>query len=290
MTDESISPLRRRMIEDMKVRNFVSKTQSDYIRHVEKLVVFLGRSPDTATREDVRRYLLHLASSGVSASTVNGAGSALRFLFDITLDRPDIVRHLPVAREPRKAPVILSPEEVARMLEAAPGVKYKAALSVAYGAGLRASEVISLKLCDIDSARMVIRVEQGKGRKDRSVMLSPHLHRVLHADWRARRPRPLLFPGPTGRPLTRESVNRVFHEACRRATITTHVSPYSLRHACATHLLEQGTNIRAIQTLLGHRSLCTTQRYPHVAATYLRDTPSPLDRLPDLASLLPPTP
>jgi site-specific recombinase XerD len=137
MTDECISPLRRRMIEDMTVRNFVVKTQSDYIRRVKSFAVFLGRSPDTATREDVRRYLLHLASSGMGAATVNGTGSALRFLFDITLDRPDIVRHLPVAREPRKAPVILSPEEVARMLAAAAGVKYKAALSVAYGAGLR---------------------------------------------------------------------------------------------------------------------------------------------------------
>lgn len=163
MTDECISPLRRRMIEDMTVRNFVAKTQTDYIRRVKNFAVFLGRSPDTATREDVRRYLLHLASSGMGAGTVNGTGSALRFLFDITLDRPDIVRNLPVAREPRKAPVILSPEEVARMLEAAPGVKYKAALSVAYGAGLRVSEVVALKVSDIDSARMMIRIEPPQG-------------------------------------------------------------------------------------------------------------------------------
>jgi len=167
MTDECISPLRRRMIEDMTVRNFVVKTQTDYIRRVKSFAVFLGRSPDTATREDVRGYLLHLASSGMGAGTVNGTGSALRFLFDITLDRPEIVRHLPVAREPRKAPVILSPEEVARMLEAAPGVKYKAALSVAYGAGLRVSEVVALKVSDIDSARMMSRTEQSKRRKDR---------------------------------------------------------------------------------------------------------------------------
>ena len=143
MTDECISPLRRRMIEDMTVRNFVPRRRSDYIRRVKNFAVFLGRSPDSASREDVRRYLLHLASSGVGAGTVNGTGSALRFLFDITLDRADIVRHLPVAREPRKAPIMLSPEEVARMLEAAPGVKYKAALSVAYGAGLRVSEVVA---------------------------------------------------------------------------------------------------------------------------------------------------
>ena len=146
MTDECISPLRRRMIEDMTVRNFVPKTQSDYIRRVKNFAVFLGRTPDRASREDVRGYLLHLASSGVGAGTVNGTGSALRFFFDVTLDRADIVRHLPIAREPRKAPIVLSPEEVARMLEAAPGLKYKAALSVAYGAGLRVSEVVALKV------------------------------------------------------------------------------------------------------------------------------------------------
>ena len=178
MTDECISPLRRRMIEDMTVRNFVARTQTDYIRRVKNFADFLGRSPDTATREDVRSYLLHLASSGMGAGTVNGTGSALRFLFDITLDRPDIVRHLPVAREPRKAPVILSPEEVSRMLEAAPGVKYKAALSVAYGAGLRVSEVVALKVSDIDSARMMIRIEQSKRRKDRYAMLSPRTARA----------------------------------------------------------------------------------------------------------------
>src|SRR3974390_1049026 len=143
MTDQAISPLRRRMIEDMTVRNFVAKTQSDYIRRVKNFAVFLGRSPAPGSREDVRRYLLHLASTGMGAGTVNGTGSALRFLFDITLDHSDIVRHLPVAREPRKAPIVLSPGEVARMLEAAPGLKYKAALSVAYGAGLRVSEVVA---------------------------------------------------------------------------------------------------------------------------------------------------
>ena len=176
MTDECISPLRRRMIEDMTVRNFVPKTQSDYIRRVKNFAVFLGRTPDRASREDVRGYLLHLASSGVGAGTVNGTGSALRFFFDVTLDRADIVRHLPIAREPRKAPIVLSPEEVARMLEAAPGLKYKAALSVAYGAGLRVSEVVALKVSDIDSARMMIRIEQSKRRKDR---LSPRFFSSL---------------------------------------------------------------------------------------------------------------
>src|ERR1700737_5346587 len=209
MTDEGISPLRRRMIEDMTVRNFVPKTQSDYIRRVKNFAVFLGRTPDRASREDVRGYLLRLASSGVGAGTVNGTGSALRFFFDVTLDRADIVRHLPVAREPRKAPIVLSPEEVARMLEAAPGLKYKAALSAAYGAGLRVSEVLALKVSDIDSKRMLLRVEQGKGHKDRYVMLSPQLLELLRDWWRIARPRAWLFPGQNPiNPMTARQLNR----------------------------------------------------------------------------------
>ena len=218
MTDECIRPLRRRMIEDMTVRNFVVKTQTDYIRRVKSFAVFLGRSPDTATREDVRRYLLHLASSGMGAVTVNGTGSALRFLFDRTLDRPDIVRHLPVAREPRKAPVILSPEEVARMLAAAPGVKYKAALSVAYGAGLRVSEVVALKVSDIDSARMMIRIEQSKRRKDRYAMLSPRLLDLLRDWWLVCRSRGWLFPGRDPlQPITTRQLTRACHTAAQAA-------------------------------------------------------------------------
>jgi integrase/recombinase XerD len=233
MTDECISPLRRRMIEDMTVRNFVVKTQTDYIRRVKSFAVFLGRSPDTATREDVRRYLLHLASSGMGAATVNGTGSALRFLFDITLDRPDIVRHLPVAREPRKAPVILSPEEVARMLAAAPGVKYKAALSVAYGAGLRVSEVVALKVSDIDSARMMIRIEQSKRRKDRYAMLSPRLLDLLRDWWLVCRSRGWLFPGRDPlQPITTRQLTRACHTAAQAAGIEKHASPHTLR--CGT--------------------------------------------------------
>ena len=210
----------RRMIEDMTVRNFAAKTQTDYIRRVKNFAVFLGRSPDTAIREDVRRYLLHLASSGMSAGTVNGTGSALRFLFDITLDRPEIVRHLPVAREPRKAPVILSPEEVARMLAAAPGVKYKAALSVAYGAGLRVSEVVALKVSDIDSARMMIRIDQSKRRKDRYAMLSPRLLDLLRDWWLVCRSRGWLFPGRDPlQPITTRQLTRACHTAAQAAVI-----------------------------------------------------------------------
>ena len=173
MTDQVISPLRRRMIEDMAIRKFAAKTQHDYVQRVKDFAAFLGRSPDMAKSEDVRRFRLHLTSSGAGTPKINITVSALRFFFKVTLDRPELAKHLAFMHEPRKVPVVLSPEEVARFLEAAPGVKYKAALSVAYGAGLRVSEVVSLKVSDIDSQRMMLRVEQGKGRKDRHAMLSP---------------------------------------------------------------------------------------------------------------------
>ena len=181
MTDAPISPLRRRMIEDMTVRKLAARTQEGYIRAVKDFSAFLGASPDTASAEDLRRYRLHLVASGAGVPTINHSLTALRFLFLVTLRKPAIVLDMPFVREPRRLPVVLSPDEVARLLDAAPGLKYKAALSVAYGAGLRASEVISLKISDIDSGRMVIRVEQGKGRKDRYVMLSPHLLELLRA-------------------------------------------------------------------------------------------------------------
>ena len=165
MTEAPISPLRRRMIDDMTMRKFAPRTQEGYIRAVKGFSAFLGASPDTASFEDLRRYQLHLVSTGTGVPTINHTVTALRFLFIVTLRKPELVAYLPFVREPRRLPVVLSPEEVARLLNAAPGVKYKAALSVAYGAGLRASEIISLKIGDIDSARMVIRVEQGKGRK-----------------------------------------------------------------------------------------------------------------------------
>jgi len=195
MTEAPISPLRRRMIEDMTMRKFAPRTQEGYIRAVKGFSTFLGASPDTASFEDLRRYQLHLVSTGIGAPTINHTTTALRFLFMVTSRRPELVAYLPFVREPRRLPVVLSPEEVARLLNAAPGLKYRAALSIAYGAGLRASEIISLKLGDIDSARMVIRVEQGKGRKDRYVMLSQHLLDLLRAWWRVGRPQGWLFPG-----------------------------------------------------------------------------------------------
>src|SRR4051794_39684325 len=188
MTEMAISPLRRRMIEDMTVRNFVEKTRNDYIRHVKDLTAFLGRSPDTATAEELRLYQLQLTEAGVRPPTINSAVSALRFFFSVTVDRPAVTKPLTFVAEPRKIPIVLSLEEVVRFLEAAPGPKYKAALSAAYGAGLRVSEVVALKVSDVDSKRMVLRIEQGKGRKDRFAMLSPQLLELLRDWWRIARP------------------------------------------------------------------------------------------------------
>jgi integrase/recombinase XerD len=280
MTDEAISPLRRRMIEDMTIRKFAPKTQHDYLQRVKNFAAFLGRSPDTASFEDVRRYQLHLTASGVGVPTINQTVSTLRFFFKVTLGRSDIVNHTQFVREPRKLPVVLSPEEVARLLDAAPGLKYKAALSVAYGAGLRVSEVVALKVSDIDSRRMVIRVEQGKGRKDRYVMLSPHLLALLRAWWKAARPQGWLFPGRDRvNPLTTRQLNRACHAAAQMAELDKTVSLHTLRHSFATHLLEQNIDIRVIQVLLGHAKLDTTALYTRVATKTIREIMSPLDRI-----------
>jgi integrase/recombinase XerD len=280
MTDKAVSPLRRRMIEDMSIRKFAPKTQASYIRAVRDFTVFLGRSPDQASAEDLRRYQLHLASSSISIPSQNANVTALRFFFTVTLGRGEVTERMPFVREPRKLPVILSPEEVARFLEAAPRLKYRAALSVAYGAGLRANEVVSLKVSDIDSARMVIRVEQGKGRKDRYVMLSAHLLELLRAYWKAARPRGWLFPGRDPvQPLTPRQLNRACHAAAQAAGIDKRVSLHTLRHSFATHLLEQKVDIRVIQVLLGHKKLETTALYSQVATRTIREVRSPLEQL-----------
>src|SRR5438270_10183904 len=227
MTDEATSPLRQRMIEDMTIRKLTPKTQHDYVQRVKNLATFLGRSPDTASFEDVRRYQLHLAASGIGVPTLNQTISTLRFFFRVTLKRHAIVEHTHFIHEPRKLPVVLSQQEVARLLDAAPGLKYKAALSVAYGAGLRAAEVVSLKVSDIDSKRMVIRVEQGKGRRDRNVMLSPHLLELLRAWYKAAHPQGWLFPGLNRvNPLTTRQFNRACHAAAQMADIKKRVSPH----------------------------------------------------------------
>ena len=280
MTDEAMSRLRRRMIEDMTIRKLSPKTQQGYIRTIKNLAVFLGRSPDTASFEDIRCFQLHLASSGAGTPILNQTVAALRFFFRVTLKRHAIIEHTAFIREPRKLPVVLSPEEVAHLLDAAPGLKYKAALSAAYGAGLRAAEVVSLKVGDIDSKRMVIRVEQGKGGKDRNVMLSPHLLELLRAWWKAARPQGWLFPGQSRvNPLTTRQLNRACHAAADMAAIKKRVSLHTLRHSFATHLLEQNIDIRVIQVLLGHAKLDTTALYTRVATKTIREVMSPLEHI-----------
>jgi len=280
MTEQAISPLRRRMIEDMAIRKLAPKTQQGYIRTIKDFAAFLGRSPDAASFEDVRRFQLHLVAKGTGTPILNHTVSALRFFFRITLKRHDITEHTHFIREPRKVPVVLSPEEVARLLNAAPGLKYKAALSVAYGAGLRAAEVVSLKISDIDSKRMLIRVEQGKGRKDRNVMLSPHLLDLLRAWWKAARPRGWLFPGRDPvQPITTRQLNRACHAAAQMAEINKRVSLHTLRHSFATHLLEQNTDIRVIQVLLGHAKLENTALYTRVATKTIQQVMSPLEHI-----------
>ena len=281
-----VSALRARMIEDMIVRGFTEKTRNDYIRHVRAFAAFIGRSPDTATAEDLRRFQLHQRQSGMQPPSINSAVSALRFFFTVTLDRPDLARRLTVVRQPRRLPAVLSAEEVVLLLQAAPGPKYKAALATAYGAGLRVSEVVALKVGDVDSERMLLRVERGKGRNDRHAMLSPQLLELLRAWWRDGRRRSLLMPGGwlfPGRnpiePLSTRQLNRAVHAAAEAAGIKKRVLPHTLRHSFATHLLEQDTDIRIIQVLLGHQNLSSTSRYTQVATHLIRATASPLDRL-----------
>ena len=246
----------------------------------QALAAFLGRSPDTASFEDVRRYQLLLSAASAGVSTLNQSTATLRFFFRVTLGHGDIVNHTLFVHEPRKLPVILSPQEVARFLDAAPGLKYKAALSVAYGAGLRVSEVVALKVSDIDSKRMVIRVEQGKGHKDRYVMLSPHLLELLRVWYKAAQPQGWLFPGlKPASPMTTRQLTRACHAAAHMAEIGKRVTPHTLRHSFATHLLEQNIDVRVIQVLLGHAKLDTTALYTRVATKTIREIMSPLDRI-----------
>ena len=285
-TARPITPLRQRMLDDMLMRGLGPHTQQDYIRHVRRLAAFLGRPPDTATAEDLRRFQLYQHESGLGAASINGAVSALRFLFTVTLRQPDLARCLVITRNPRKLPDVLSVEEAARLLEAAHGIKYKAALGVAYGAGLRVSEVAHLKVDDIDSTRMLIRVEQGKGRKDRNAMLSPQLLELLRLWWREGKrrgvmfPHGWLFPGQSHTdPISSRQLHRAVAEAADAAGIRKRVSPHTLRHSFATHLLEQDVDIRVIQVLLGHSKLDTTALYTKVSTRTIHAVTGPLDRL-----------
>ncbi|AMK25497.1 MULTISPECIES: tyrosine-type recombinase/integrase [Sphingobium] len=281
-----ISPLRQRMQHDMMMRGLGPHTQKDYVRHVKRLAAFLGRPPDTATEEDLRRFQLMQHESGVRPSTINSTVSALRFLYTVTLKRRDLSRSLVITRIVPRLPEVLSVEEAARLLQAAPGMKYKAALGVAYGAGLRVSEVAHLKVDDIDSTRMLIRVEQGKGGKDRNAMLSPQLLELLRMWWREGRKRGVLiphgwlFPGQTVTdPISTRQLHRAVQEAAEVAGIRKRVSPHTLRHSFATHLLEQDVDIRVIQVLLGHSKLETTALYTKVSTRTIHAVSGPLDQL-----------
>lgn len=277
---EQMTPMRRRMIDDMALRNMSPLTQQAYVRAVKNFSLFFRRSPAKLTFEDVRTYQLHLVSRGLQAQTINQIVCALRFLYAVTLGKPEAKTQIPLARRADILPAVLSPEEVARFLNAVAELKYRAALTTIYAAGLRASETVSLSVRDIDSGRMVIHVRQGKGAKDRYVMLSERLLVILRAYWKSERPKHWLFPGPDPtRPLTVRSLQRACRAAAAAAKLDKTVTVHTLRHCFATHLLEQGIDIRVIQDLLGHRHINATARYARVAINTIRHVQSPLEHL-----------
>ena len=287
----AISPLRQRMIDDMNVRRFSRETQRNYVRDVGRFATFLRRSPDTATPDDVRQFQIEQREAGVPTPTMNSIVSALRFFFTQTIDRPDLARKLVRAAHPRNLPVVLSRDEVARLLNATTTVKYQAALSVAYGAGLRVAEVAALKVTDVDSDRMLLRVERGKGGRYRNAMLPADLLTLLREWWKVGRQQGVmhaqgwLFPGQNAmRPVSTRHLHRIVVEAAQAAEITKRVGPHTLRHSFATHLLEDGVDVRVIQALLGHARLDTTALYTKVATRTVRAVISPLDRLGMLAA------
>src|SRR4249919_2289245 len=283
----NVSPLRQRMLEDMRMRKFEAETQTAYLRAVRKLAAFLKASPDTATAEDLRRFQMHLVDEGTSPTTLNATISGLKFFFDVTLDRRALMAKMQPVHVPRTLPVVLSREEVSRLIAAAWNLKHQTALAVAYGTGLRASEVVALKVGDIDSQRMTLRIEQGKGRKDRYAMLPPLLLERLRTWWRVARAQGKmldggwLFPGMNPiESLSTRQLNRAVHAAALVAGIDKRVSMHTLRHSFATHLLEQKVDIRVIQVLLGHKKLETTALYAQVATEILREVVSPLETMP----------
>jgi site-specific recombinase XerD len=277
---EQMTPLRRRMIDDMALRHMSPLTQGAYVRAVKNFSLFFKRAPDKLSFEDVRTYQLHLVSRGLQAQTINQIICALRFFYAVTLGMPEAKVQLPLARGADVLPAILAPEEVTCFLNAVEGLKYRAALTTIYAAGLRVSETASLCIGDIDSVRMVIHVRQGKGRKDRFVMLSERLLVILRAYWKSERPKDWLFPGPDpARPITVRSLQRACRAAAEVAGLGKTVTVHTLRHCFATHLLEQGVDIRVIQDLLGHRHINATSRYARVAINTIRQVQSPLDHL-----------
>jgi len=282
----AISPLRQRLIDDMSMRRFSRETQRNYLRDVGRFATFLRRPPDLATAEDLRRFQVEQQDAGVPVPTINSIVSALRFFFTHTIDRPDLARKLVRVAHPRTLPVVLSRDEVARLLDATTCLKHQAALSVAYGAGLRVAEVSALKVTDIDSERMLIRVERGKGGRYRNAMLPGDLLILLRLWWTVGRQQGVmhrdgwLFPGQhLGKPISTRQLHRVVVEAAQAAQIPKRVGPHTLRHSFATHLLEDGVDIRVIQALLGHAKLENTAFYTRVATRTVRAVTSPLDKL-----------
>ena len=288
MSMDAVSPLRQRMIEDMNARKLCAGTQRGHLRSCKRFAAFLKRSPDTATAEDIRRFQLQLAETGMSICNRNRIMTGLRFLFRVTLRRLDLAAEIYHLREPQKVPLVMSPDETKRLLAVASNLKVRVLLSLSYGCGLRAGEVVRLKVKHIDSAQKIIRIEQSKGRKDRNVMLSPETLALLRQWWKARRgydaTTPVqerwLFPGRRpGKPMTTRQLSRLFHAAAEAAGIKKGVTLHALRHSFATHLLDRGTDIRKIQALLGHDKLDTTARYTRVATGMIADIESPLDLL-----------
>jgi integrase/recombinase XerD len=266
-----MTPLRQRMLEDMEMRNLSPRTQKSYVGQVAQFAKHFGKSPEQLGPEEIRAYLLSLVRRDASCNQFNVSRCALRFFYEVTLKRkfPDIV----CAKKPKKLPVVLSQSEVGQLLAAPKKLKHRAILTTLYAAGLRVSELVELRVTDIDSQRMVIRVRQGKGNKDRYVMLSPKLLELLREYWKERRPKERLFP------VTVRCVQLLCAAMARKAKLGKRVSPHTLRHCFATHLLENGENIRKTQVLLGHRSVQTTARYLHVSMESITSTYSPLDRL-----------
>ncbi len=288
-----MTSLRQRMLEDMRIRNLSPLTQTSYVGHVSLFARHFRTSPAQLGPEEIRAYQVSLTTArGLATSSVTGAVAALRFLYTITLKKDWRIAHvLPVPKKPQTLPVVLSPSEVVTFLAAVADVKHRTILTTCYAAGLRISEAVRLSLPAIDSQRMVLRVEHGKGQKDRYVMLSPRLLAILRDWWRVSRSRLWLFPGDRpGDPITTRAVNRACRKAHRRCGIPKPITPHSLRHAFAVHLLEAGTDVRTIQLLLGHRSLATTARYLAVATTRVCSTASPLDLLPRPVAPESPTP
>jgi len=276
----TMSPLRRRMIEDMTVRNLSRSTQQSYLYAVTKFSRHFNRAPDQLGMEEVRAYQLHLVAQKRSWSHINQVACALRFFYGITLGHKEALERIVTGKQPEKLPPVLSPEEIRGFLEAVAGLRNRVALTTAYAAGLRIGEVSRLKVSSIDSKRMLLHIESGKGGKDRYAMLSPRLLEVLRVYWKRARPSLWLFPGQEpGSHVSTGALQAACRAARKRARIGKHVTAHSLRHSFATHLLEGGTDIRIIQVMLGHSHLETTARYAQVATSLIAATPSPFDRL-----------